>query len=163
MEEVPMKTIRDILILVAVIILLFIIGLKVPGRVITKTEYLPADTVIIRDTVRDTIPVPTKVYITRTDTVYIDSPGDTVRSGIVIPIERKVYETADYRAIIEGYKPALIDMEVYRQTQYITKPEIRYEKSKPRWAIGIQAGYGVSKSGLSPYLGVGVQYNLWSW
>ena len=158
-----MKTLRDILILVAVITALFVIWLKAPGRIVTKTEYLPADTVIIRDTVQDTVLVPRKVYITRIDTIYLDSPDDTVKVEALIPIERKVYQTANYKATVEGYKPSLVDMQIDQQTQYITKPEIHYEKNRPRWGIGIQAGYGITDRGLSPYLGIGVQYNIFSW
>lgn len=163
MEKVQMKTLRDILIVVAIIAALFAIGQKESRRVVIKTEYLPSDTVIIRDTIRDTVPVVKEIFTTRTDTVFLPVLGDTVKTGVLVPIERKIYQTTDYRATIEGYKPALVDMEIFRQVQYITKPEIRYKKTKPRWGIGLQAGYGISKSGLSPYVGIGIQYNMWCW
>lgn len=158
-----MKNLRDILILLAVISALVLIGLKAPRRTVIKTGYLPPDTIVIWDTVREQVLVPQVVYVTRTDTVFLDSVADTAQSEVLVPIERRVYETADYRATIEGFRPALVDMEIYRQTQYITKPEIRYEKTKPRWGVGIQAGCGLSRAGISPYIGIGVQYNIFSW
>ena len=40
------------------------------------------------------------------------------------------------------------------QRSYINLPK------QKRWGLGINAGYGVSKSGLSPYIGLGVNYNI---
>ena len=34
---------------------------------------------------------------------------------------------------------------------------------KTRWSIGIQAGMGVGKDGVFPYVGGGISYNLLSW
>lgn len=33
---------------------------------------------------------------------------------------------------------------------------------KNKWSIGIQAGYGATLQGLSPYVGIGGQYNIFS-
>lgn len=37
---------------------------------------------------------------------------------------------------------------------------ISFEQKQPLFTIGLQAGYGVTKSGLSPYAGFGAQINL---
>ena len=118
------------------------------------------------------------------DTVYIkvyppepsvpethESVPETEDSVLYLPvvIEQKVYEDPDstYRAVVSGpalseeYGPRLDSIQVYSRTtiQYQTKT-VYVEPS--RWSIGIQAGYGASKDGLTPYLGVGVQYRLWA-
>lgn len=157
-----MKTLRDILIVVAVIFGLFVIWQKVPQR--TRIEYLEADTVVRVDTIRDTGLVPVHVYHHRTDTVLLRVPGDTVFVAVEVPIERKVYVTDDYRAEIEGFRASLVSMEVYPRTKVITRPEVRYERTKPRWGIGIQAGYGIPVNGKpAPYIGAGFQYNIVTW
>ena len=40
------------------------------------------------------------------------------------------------------------------QRSYINLPK------QKKWGIGVNAGYGITKSGLSPYIGLGVNYNL---
>ena len=78
--------------------------------------------------------------------------------SVEIPITQKVYETDRYRAVVSGYKPSLDDIYIYQPTQIVQV------KSKPkRWGVGIQVGYGVTLKQtpqFSPYIGVGVSYNL---
>ena len=78
--------------------------------------------------------------------------------SVEIPITQKVYETDRYRAVVSGYKPSLDDIYIYQPTQIVQV------KSKPkRWGVGIQVGYGVTLKKtpqFSPYVGVGVSYNL---
>lgn len=120
------------------------------------------DTFIHVDTIRDSIPYP--VYETLIQTipepfsVYITQGGDTVRDTIYVnvPITSKEYETGDYRLSISGYKPNLDYIEVYRRTEQITK----MGKSR-RFGVGVVAGYGIGKYGLSPYVGVGGYYRIW--
>lgn len=78
--------------------------------------------------------------------------------SVEIPITQKVYETDRYRAVVSGYKPSLDDIYIYQPTQIVQV------KSKPkRWGVGIQVGYGVTLKQtpqFSPYVGLGVSYNL---
>lgn len=120
------------------------------------------DTVIVQETVRDTILIPQRVYIARVDTVFLPSAGDTVYSEVVVPIERKEYRTDDYFAVVEGFRPRLLEMEIYPQTKYITRTEVNTIKKKPRIGVGIQAGYGYNGQRIAPYIGVGVQYNIFT-
>lgn len=120
------------------------------------------DTVIIRDTVRDTVFVPKYVRIVRVDTVRVQLPGDTVKVPVSLPIERKTYATDDYKAVIEGWRPEIVEMEVYPATKYITSTRTETLTERPRFGIGIQAGYGTDGRKLTPYIGIGIQYNLWS-
>ena len=121
------------------------------------------DTVIVRDTVRDTVFVPKYVRIVRVDTVWVQVPGDnTVKVPVSLPIERKTYATDNYKAVIEGWRPELIEMEVYPVTKYITSTRTETLTKRPRLGLGIQAGYGTDGRKLTPYIGIGIQYNLWS-
>lgn len=128
-----------------------------------QLEILRRDTVTVTDTIVREIPVPRTVTVVRIDTCYLSSPTDTIRIPVAVPIERKTYTTPDYRAVVEGYRPSLVEMQVYQKQQTITQTIPISNKSK-RWGIGIQTGYGyiptVNKTAL--YIGVGVQYDLLS-
>lgn len=121
------------------------------------------ETVVVRDTVRDTLMIPYNVYVARTDTVFLPSVADTVLREVVVPIERKEYRTDDYHAVIEGYRPSLLSISVYPETKYITENIVRTIKQKPRFGVGIQAGYGITGKEVRPYIGVGLQYNIITW
>lgn len=116
------------------------------------------DTIIVRDTVHDSIPKPLLVRFDHWDSIpFPVTVRDTLRDTIYIPvpIERKEYLTADYHAIVSGYRPRLELMEVFRRTQTVTvtpKPK--------RWGLGVQAGIGYPSGW---YVGIGVQYDLWQW
>lgn len=123
-----------------------------------------ADTVIRKDTVTHMTPMP--ILTTIIDTVLVAYPDtvtihDTVY--IQLPIERKEYAGEEYRAVVSGYRPSLDLIEVFPETKMVTGTVYTPTK-KSRWAIGIQAGYGVTiRDGtvaMSPYIGLGISYNI---
>ncbi len=135
-------------------------------------EVLPPriDTVTIWDTLRIPPPPPDTMWLVRTEPARLpiaDTVRDTVYIMVEVPIERKVYTTDDYRAEIEGFRPELISLDIYRRTQFIDRTQTIKVPDKKRWGIGIQAGYGVTlRDGRivgAPFLGVGMQYNLVKW
>ena len=101
------------------------------------------------------LPVPT------TDTLMLH---DTVL--IHLPIEQRQYSDPRYTAWVSGYRPQLDSIQIYQQTQYITK-EVKVATKPKRWGIGLQAGYGVSFSNkqiqATPYIGIGISYNILTW
>lgn len=130
-------------------------------------EVVRRDTIVLHDTIREPIPVPVVREIVRYDTIRIPV-GDSLRGDSVavsLPIERKTYQTEDYRAVVEGYKPSLVEMEVYQHSAVVTKTVERTVTDKKRWGIGIQAGYGYNFGSGKPgiYVGVGIQYSLIRW
>jgi hypothetical protein len=151
------------------------------GEVRTRTR---VDTLIVRDTLRDTVLVPVERFVVRVDTVWMRAAGDTARVEaaraavaadrvaadrvaadsvrVALPVERKVYLTPDYRAVVEGFRPSLVEMELYPRNLHITH-ETTMRKPAPRWGIGIQAGYGISPKGAVPYVGIGIQYRVAGW
>lgn len=146
---------------------------------------IQADTVIVRDTIRLEIPTPTSNGEIRRDTVWLQkktadstnlesdstTPVDTSndREGvrlepdgsITIPIEQKEYKTEEYKALIEGWRPKLVSMEVYPKTTTITNTVTRLQK--PRWSVtgGLGAGYAPN-IGLYPNIGIVAGFVLWS-
>lgn len=130
------------------------------GRREARVSTSVADTICFRDTVRDSIPYPvieTVVQeIPELFPVYITLGGDTIREPVYIPvpITQKEYSTDNYRAWVSGYKPSLDSVWVY--------PEKIIIREKPRrWGIGVTAGYGIGRNGLSPYVGVGGYWRVW--
>lgn len=155
-------------ILIAVAVLLFAawtVGAFLVGKnsAAVPLSGITVDTVIVRETIRDTVLVPQVRWLVRTDTVLLTLPGDTVRVEVEVPIERKVYQTEDYMATVEGFRPALVDMEVYRHTQYVTRTETVKVSDRRRWGLGVQIGYGYNFDRFYPYVGVGLQYSLITW
>lgn len=150
-------------------------GGKLSLRFGRQEESVPAkDTIYIRDTIR----------------VYEPIPADSIRSGSIkavlpavpvpvpevrrnftevaelpeidsvlveIPIVQKKYEDSTYTAYISGYQAKLDSIFIYSKNS-----QVRIRDEPKRWSIAVQAGYGVSRYGLQPYIGIGICYNLFS-
>lgn len=121
------------------------------------------DTVVVRDTVRETVLVPKVRYLTRVDTVLLPVPGDTVEVPVLVPISRKVYEGEDYRAVVSGFRASLDTLDIFRKTQTVTNTVVQRVEvpGKPkRWGIGVSAGYALTPQGVKPYIGAGISYSF---
>jgi len=121
------------------------------------------------DTLRDTTKVPTPHYISkvviRHDTLKLSKVvNDTVPyvkdSMIYIPITQKVYSSDNYNGYVSGYDAKLDSLTMYPKSTTSTKV-VTVTKEPSKWGLGISAGYGISKNGLSPYIGIGINYRLW--
>lgn len=126
----------------------------------------PADTITVirHDTIKVNSPVPVYKYIKYNDTVTIcHQLIDTVKELVFLPREYMVYKDSTYRAVVSGVDPRLDSIEIYRPTITNTITKYVEVKKKPRWSIGLQAGYGFNGKDFKPYIGAGVQYNIVSW
>ncbi|WP_353478103.1 DUF6808 domain-containing protein [Muribaculum intestinale] len=116
-----------------ILVFLLFIGSFFAGRW-TKSPYERIverrDTVIIRDTMTEYIPVPKYITYIRTDTCYLPALADSGHSPVLVPIDRKIYQTPDYRAVIEGYQASLLEIQVYPQKMVVTPKK---PTSKSRW------------------------------
>ena len=86
-----------------------------------------------------------------------NGPVDTLQSAVLpdsvaveVPIEQRTYEGEYYRAVVQGFRPELVSID-------IRLPEVAAPRRK-RWAvtIGPQVGYGFTPAGWQPYAGVGI-------
>ncbi len=156
-------------VVIAVIALALIVVAFLLGRRSVKPEIVEihrTDTVVVRDTVRETVLVPKIRYLTRVDTVLLLVPGDTVKVPVLVPISRKVYEGEDYRAVVSGFRASLDTLDIFRKTQTVTNTVVQRVEvpGKPkRWGIGVSAGYALTPQGMKPYIGAGIQYNFLLW
>ena len=160
---------------VAITALLLMAGGYVLGWRVHRCAPPPAETAVRTDTlrIRDTLlverPVPVEVRVVDTmlvaavDTVQVVQ--DTVQVMVQVPREVKVYSDSSYRAQVSGYRPSLDWIEVYPQTTVVTRNI--FVDSRKRWGLGLQAGYGAyfddGDVSLSPYVGIGISWNILTW
>lgn len=148
---------------------LFIIGLLVAtfflGRHTHKVEPIEIERVVYDTIIHSEVRVDTmwrtrveKVYLTevRRDTVTV---RDTVL--VEVPIYTYVAQDSLYRVEVEGFNVHFKRIDVYPRTVHRTQEKIT--KTSDKWGLGVQIGYGASKQGLSPYIGFGVSYNIFTW
>ena len=99
------------------------------------------------------------------DTVLVDKPVPVEVRVVDTMLVAKQYEDSLFRAQVSGYRPSLDWIEVYPQTVYLTK--VVKTQDVRRWGVGLQAGYGAYVAGgqvrLSPYVGVGISYDILRW
>ena len=121
---------------------------------------------VIRDTIFSKKPVYINKQIVRTDTVQLyDIKQNSVQ--VELPYIRKEYQDSTYRAWVSGFQDVNLDsIEVYQKTKTIQINNTNYitkYKNRP-FSVGIQAGaqYNFITKRPEPYLGLGVQYNLFS-
>ena len=167
---------------IAVAVLIgFLIGQQYPQKPPVEPNVEKVDTLFIRDTNSYTEPpkepspdvlikeIPVPVYVADSSAIdsllkecaRLESVGDSLHL-ILLRVQRH-YSDSTFDAWVSGVDPRLDSIKTYQTNMVITKeiPVIQVKKS--RWGLGIQAGYGASKDGLSPYIGVGVSYNVLSW
>ena len=162
-----MRNATAILGFILIILLAFSLGTR-HGR---KTAKNPTELIVVWDTtelvIYDTIvrerPIYHTSYVYDTITTHFTTvERDTIE--VEVPMERKVYEEDSlYRAVISGWRPSLDSLVIWPKTTTITITKEVERKESARWGIGLQAGMGASRTGLTPYVGVGVQYNLLAW
>lgn len=119
------------------------------------------DTLVVRDTIREILPVYKDRTITRTEWVQVtDTLHHRDTLFVALDFERKVYESEDYRAVVEGFRPSLSEIAVYPKTIHITTKETE----RRRWTFGVSAGPGMLYDGRGLHGGIGIvaglQYNF---
>ena len=137
-------------------------------------EQTKKEIIEVRDTIEkisyDTIfvdrPIAYKVKEIKHDTVRItDVKHDSV--DVILPVIYKEYRDSAYSAWVSGYQDVNLDsIKVYQKTKTIQINNTNYitkYKNRP-FSVGIQAGYGYDfmNKRSSPFIGIGVQYNLFS-
>ncbi len=128
----------------------------------TTTTVTVRDTIIVRDTIRAEVPLPRVVEVVRYDTLFVPVTAEKDSAEVILSIEQKEYVTTDYRAVVEGYRPRLVSMELYRQTQIISDNTTTTRTKNPHWAVTLGVGAGWTPQGLQPYVGATFGYVIWS-
>lgn len=145
--------------ILALTALSFYAGRKSANQGQNETIVERVDTLVVRDTIVTYKPK----YISKrvVDSIYVPVREVVVeRDTIKVLLEREqvVWEDSLARVYASGILPKVDSIHHYRDKMVITKETII--KTNPKWGVGIQGGIGVGKGGLTPYVGVGVSYNL---
>ena len=154
---------------IAVAVLIgFLIGQKHPQKSPVEPIKEKVDTLLIFDTITLTKPVFVEkiqldsVYMPVTDTLW---KHDT----LYVYLEREQIQWQDSlcRVYASGINPQVDSVTHFLQETIINGEISVPVKVKSRWGLGIQVGYGAGINGkqvyLTPYVGVGISYNILSW
>ena len=164
-----MKRIKYILLgVIAGIVICLLNGWVSCHRTTDKEVITITDTLVLTDTIIKFQPKPYKVTII--DTIYLPQQPqkpqqDTLKQPQIDTLIRQevIYKDSTYMAVVGGIEPYLKSIEVYPKTIYVNNNTTTTIKVRSRFGLGVQVGYGLSRNGLQPYIGVGVQYNLIQW
>ena len=108
---------------------------------IKLVETKPAGTIVVKLPVHDTL------WRCKTDTLVI---RDSIQ--VDVPIEQRKYKGNNYTAVVQGYQPELVSIDV--RCPVPVAPE-----DKRKWlavTVGPQVGFGFTPKGWEPYAGIGV-------
>ena len=154
---------------IAVAVLIgFLIGQKHPQKSPVEPIKEKVDTMFIFDTL--TLTKPVFVEKIQLDSVYMPVT-DTLwkRDTLYVYLEREQVQWQDSlcRVYASGINPQVDSVTHFVQETIINREISVPVKVKSRWGLGIQVGYGAGVSGkqvyLTPYVGVGISYNILSW
>ena len=159
-----------LLILANFFILGFIIGHKHPQKSPVEPIMTKVDTLVIHDTTMSykpiyvdrvkldsvLVPVLDTMMIHDTTFVYLEREKVTWRDSLCEVYASGIMASVDSVRHFQEYKNITIETQV---------PVIQVKKT--RWGLGIQAGFGAGLTGThvyyTPYVGVGLSYNILSW
>jgi len=147
------------LFILAIIVFAFFTG----KRYAESNQHVLTDTIIVVKI--DTVKIDKPIYVTENaiDTIFLVI-NDTIRLNDTLyqtlPITQRMYEKDSiYRAWVSGYRPQLDSLLVFPKTITKTITNTVYQNSS-KFGIGVTAGYGVNKTGFSPFVGIGVYYSI---
>lgn len=147
---------------------IFLVGYRFGKRDVPVAELKhPVDTLIVRDTItireaffEEKITLQ-KVLVPVTDTLI-------VRDTIFVEMQREQVVWRDSLSAVyaSGVMPEVDSVKHFISERIVRETEVIEVKKRCKWGIGIQAGYGIGLSGdvrMTPYVGIGVSYNLLGW
>lgn len=151
-----------------VILLPFFIGILIGQKHPQKTPVEPiktkVDTLIVCDTI--TLKEPVFVERTRLDSVLV-AVKDTIRmrDTLYVYMEREQLVWQDSLSVVyaSGILPQVDSVKHFTRDRFITIETQVPVKVRSHWGVGLQAGYGVGSAGITPYVGIGLSYNILSW
>ena len=147
--------------IILLVILGAVLGWWLRGfRPVIIDPVVQTDTLWLHDTVSITKPVPQTrwlhdtTYVAVTDTIH---RHDTLY--VPIPRETTFYSDSLYEAWVTGFRASLDSIHILQRTAVVEK--VIYRDLRKRWGIGVQVGGTyLPKTGATPYVGIGISYNL---
>ena len=179
-----MKKAIPYIVTILITVLVTILIIKGPVRCTQQSGHnIQSDTVVYHDTIPYYEPVAqivkdngkTQVSVSVRDLkealstlppIRADTPHDTAMAmrgeqpdSIIIdmPSKQSIYKSDEYTAYVSGVNSRLDSIFVYPKHEIIT-----ISKPPNHWHIGITGGIGAANKGMSPFIGVGIMYSLFS-
>ncbi len=163
-----MNRYEKVMTILCVILLTFYVGMLIGQKHRQKLPLEPpeikVDTLVICDTIMQHKPI----FV---DKIKVDSVLVPVKDTIIIRDSVYIYmdrEKITWRdSLCEVYASGIMtsvdSVRHFQEYKYITIEAQVPVKVKRHWGLGVNAGYGVGQGGLTPYVGIGVSYNILSW
>lgn len=162
---------KDFLMDLAIVVVVLVIALPFAVRscepkvdAVTK-----CDTIYVHDTIRIVEPQIVKEEVVRYDTVFfpvykeLDSISNLTQDSarVIVPITERTYEDSTYKAVVRGYNPELVSLDMYHKEVYY--PMIVEKKVKPKVVVsaGVYGGFGVKGADYGLGISVGVPILTW--
>lgn len=159
---------RLLLIILTAYLLLSQAGCFLLGRrTADKEPEIIRDTTTITSVVHDTIEVVKWKTRVRVDTVLLAAVKDSLTTAdtasctsdsalVAVPISQVTCKGENYTAVIEGFRPRLVSIDIFQQTQYIeTTKTIPPKKWSFGVTLGASAGVFYTPKGWQPGAGLG--------
>lgn len=150
----------------------FVLGVIIDRQMTADDPQEPqvhTDTITYIDTIPFYQPIPVDSVVLRyktiTDTIHIQVNGQdtTIVADYDIPITQKEYSDTTYHAWVSGYEPSLDSIYVFPRYQQITTTITQTKYKNKHWGLGINTGLGYTANKFQPYIGIGIQYNIFLW
>ena len=126
------------------------------------------DTMYVYDTIMQYKPileervVLQKVFVPVVDTMW---KHDTLY--VYMEKEQVVWQDSLSRVYASGILPQIDSVQHFISERVVTREVTQIVKKPCRWGIGVNAGYGCTLNDgrvfASPYIGIGISYNIISW
>lgn len=153
---------------IALLAVTFFVGFRIGRGDAPEVQY-QTDTLRVRDTItireaffEEKITLQ-KVLVPVTDTLIVRE-----RDTIFVEMQREQVVWRDSLSAVyaSGVMPEVDSVKHFISERIVRETEVIEVKKRCKWGIGIQAGYGIGLSGdvrMTPYVGIGVSYNLLGW
>ena len=146
----------------------FVTGYRYGADLRESADVGQVDTMYVRDTIVSEKPV--FVERTKVERVTIEV-RDTIRQNDTLYVymdrEQVVWQDSLSRVYASGILPQVDSVVHYINERVVTREVIVPQVKRTRWGVGINAGYGfglnAGKVVASPYIGIGVSYNIITW
>lgn len=186
-----MKTSRIILwaaLILSVLLNVFMLTTDNRQKTIVNTIHdidtiVKVDTIVIRDTLRVREPKYITQTIVKHDTAWLKvdtmtlanqfadhrtngSPCDYLLTyadsvPVVIPITERIYKDRTYKAVVSGYDPKLVSLDIYSERSVVQQTMVVKKPAKIAISVGAYTGFGAK--GFDYGVGITLGVPIWSW
>ncbi len=112
------------------------------------------------DTVRVVVPELVAVRVKGEESAVLPcaDSGNSDSVMVKVPVSQSIYAGESYKAYVSGFRTVLDSIEVYSTR---TESVVALPERHRRFAVGVQAGVGITPRGVEPFVGVGITLKLW--